>query len=108
MEKREVIYRHSGAVRITHWLNALVLLVLLMSGLQIFNAHPSLYLGLKSTFDDPIMSMDAVEAGDNTKGVTAILGHDFDTTGVFGLGTRCRRRPRRTRLSLVGDAARPS
>ena len=87
MEKREVIYRHSGAVRITHWLNALVLLVLLMSGLQIFNAHPSLYLGLKSTFDDPIMSMDAVEEGDTTKGVTAILGHDFDTTGVFGLGT---------------------
>ena len=41
MEKREVIYRHSGAVRITHWVNALVLLVLLMSGLQIFNAHPS-------------------------------------------------------------------
>jgi len=87
MEKREVIYRHSGAVRITHWLNALVLLVLLMSGLQIFNAHPSLYLGLKSTFDDPIMSMDAVEEGDTTKGVTAILGHAFDTTGVFGLGT---------------------
>ena len=88
MEKREVIYRHSGAVRITHWLNALVLLVLLMSGLQIFNAHPSLYLGLKSTFDDPIMSMDAVEEGDTTKGVTAILGHDFDTTGVFGLDER--------------------
>ena len=87
MEKREVIYRHTGAVRITHWLNALVLLVLLMSGLQIFNAHPSLYLGLKSTFDDPIMSMDAVEEGDTTKGVTAILSHDFDTTGVFGLGT---------------------
>ena len=87
MEKREVIYRHSGAVRITHWLNALVLLVLLMSGLQIFNAHPRLYLGLKSTFDAPIMSMDAVEEGGTTKGVTAILGQDFDTTGVFGLGT---------------------
>ena len=41
----EVIYRHSGMVRVTHWINALVLLVLLMSGLQIFNAHPALYLG---------------------------------------------------------------
>ena len=41
----EVIYRHTATVRITHWVNALVLLVLLMSGLQIFNAHPALYLG---------------------------------------------------------------
>ena len=62
MEKREVIYRHSGAVRITHWVNALVLLVLLMSGLQIFNAHPALYLGAKSNFDDPMIAMRADEA----------------------------------------------
>lgn len=87
MEKREVIYRHSGAVRITHWVNALVLLFLLMSGLQIFNAHPALYLGSKSTFDDPIMAMGAVRVGANDKGVTSILGHNFDTTGVLGLAT---------------------
>ena len=87
MSEREVIYRHSGAVRITHWINALVLLVLLMSGLQIFNAHPGLYIGSKSTFDDPIMAMAAVQEGETAKGVTTILGHSFDTTGVFGLGT---------------------
>ena len=87
MEKREVIYRHSGAVRITHWINALVLLFLLMSGLQIFNAHPALYLGSKSTFDDPVMAMQAVQAGDKAKGITSIFGHSFDTTGVFGLST---------------------
>jgi thiosulfate reductase cytochrome b subunit len=87
MEKREVIYRHSGAVRITHWLNALVLLVLLMSGLQIFNAHPALYIGSKSTFDDPILAMEVVQDGDKAKGITDIFGHSFDTTGVFGLGT---------------------
>ncbi len=87
MEKREVIYRHSGAVRITHWLNALVLLVLLMSGLQIFNAHPALYIGSKSTFDDPILSMEGVQDGDKAKGITNIFGHSFDTTGVFGLAT---------------------
>ncbi len=85
MEKREIIYRHSGAVRITHWLNALVLLVLLMSGLQIFNAHPALYIGSKSTFDDPLLSMTEVDEGDSTKGVTTIFGHDFDTTGVLGV-----------------------
>jgi len=31
-------------VRITHWVNVVALLVLLMSGLQIFNALPVLYL----------------------------------------------------------------
>jgi len=87
MEKNEVIYRHSGAVRITHWINALVLLVLLMSGLQIFNAHPALYIGQKSTFDDPIMAMEAVQEGDKAKGITEIFDHSFDTTGVFGLAT---------------------
>ena len=40
--------RHTLLVRITHWINALCLLVLLMSGLQIFNAHPALYWGKSS------------------------------------------------------------
>jgi Ni,Fe-hydrogenase I cytochrome b subunit len=39
--RTELIYRHALIVRITHWVNALCLLVLLMSGLQIFNAATS-------------------------------------------------------------------
>lgn len=39
------VYRHRWPVRIWHWTNAVVLLVLLMSGLMIFNAHPRLYWG---------------------------------------------------------------
>ena len=85
MEQREVIYRHSGAVRVTHWLNALVLLVLLMSGLQIFNAHPALYLGEKSDFDKPILAMQPMMHDEKVYGVTTLFGWDFDTTGVFGL-----------------------
>lgn len=85
MDRPEVIYRHSGAVRLTHWVNALVLLVLLMSGLQIFNAHPALYLGSKSDFNDPVLAMGAAQQGDSVKGVTMVLGHSFDTTGVFGV-----------------------
>ena len=85
MSEREVIYRHSRAVRITHWINVLVLLVLLMSGLQIFNAHPALYIGPKSDFDDPILAMGAVQTEDGAKGVTTLFGHSFDTNGVFGL-----------------------
>ena len=42
---RQVVYRHRLPTRIWHWLNALVILVMLMSGLMIFNAHPRLYWG---------------------------------------------------------------
>jgi thiosulfate reductase cytochrome b subunit len=84
-KKGEVIYRHAGAVRITHWINALVLLVLLMSGLQIFNAHPALYIGSKSDFDNPILAMQPMMHDDKIYGVTTLFGWQFDTTGVFGL-----------------------
>src|SRR4030042_3113859 len=84
IEKREVVYRHSGAVRVTHWVNVVALLVLLMSGLQIFNAHPALYLGSKSTFDDPVMAMRPMKHGEEVVGVTTIAGWNIDTTGVFG------------------------
>ena len=86
MARPEVIYRHSRAVRITHWVNALVLLVLLMSGLQIFNAHPALYLGEKSDFDKPILAMRPMTHDKQIYGVTTVFGWDFDTTGLFGLG----------------------
>ncbi|MGH6865239.1 MAG: cytochrome b/b6 domain-containing protein [Methyloceanibacter sp.] len=85
MENREFIYRHSGVVRITHWVNALVLLVLLMSGLQIFNAHPALYIGPASDFANPVMSMKAVRVDGEATGVTTLFGKSFDTTGVLGL-----------------------
>jgi len=86
MSDKEIIYRHSRAVRLTHWINALVLLVLLMSGLQIFNAHPALYLGQASDFDKPILAMNAVRTEDGLKGITTLFGREFDTTGTFGLG----------------------
>src|SRR6185503_16208479 len=40
---REIFYRHKALVRLTHWINALCILFLLGSGLNIFNAHPHLY-----------------------------------------------------------------
>ena len=39
------IYRHRLATRIWHWLNLAVILIVFMSGLMIFNAHPRLYWG---------------------------------------------------------------
>jgi thiosulfate reductase cytochrome b subunit len=45
---RYAYYRHSLAVRVLHWINVVALVVLLMSGLQIFNAHPALNWGKSS------------------------------------------------------------
>ena len=43
---RNIVHRHSAATRVLHWINALCVIVLLMSGLQILNAHPRLYWGM--------------------------------------------------------------
>jgi thiosulfate reductase cytochrome b subunit len=84
--RRTYFYRHSVIVRVTHWVNVACVTILLMSGLQIFNAHPALYIGKKSTFEDPVLSMSAVRgASGEPVGVTEILGRRFDTTGLFGL-----------------------
>lgn len=79
-------FRHKTFVRIGHWINALCLTVLLMSGLNIFNAHPALYWGNTSDFDHPLLMI-----GDNgdpsgffTKGITKIGRAQFDTTGILG------------------------
>jgi thiosulfate reductase cytochrome b subunit len=50
------VWRHPLWVRITHWLNVIAVVVLLMTGLNILQAHPHLYWGLKSTFADPWFS----------------------------------------------------
>ena len=85
MSKEEIVRRHSGTVRATHWINVVCLLVLLMSGLQIFNAHPALYFGSASDFENPALAMRAARRGEETIGVTTIGGVQFDTTGLFGL-----------------------
>lgn len=84
MKTKQLVRRHAAVTRITHWVNALALLVLLMSGLQIFNAHPALYWGPKSTFERPWLAIGAVERGGEPVGVTRIAGRSFETTGVLG------------------------
>jgi cytochrome b subunit of formate dehydrogenase len=42
---RRRVYRHRLPVRVMHWINVICLTLLLMSGLNIFNAHPALYWG---------------------------------------------------------------
>jgi len=83
-----MIYRHSIVVRVTHWLNVVCLTVLLMSGLQIFNAHPALYWGNLSDFPHPLLSVSAEQPqGSAKRGVTTVFGYGFDTTGLLGLSS---------------------
>ena len=79
--------RHRWPVRLTHWLNVLSLTILLMSGLMIFNAHPSLDWGRQSYSGRPSFFEigSRVAADGRTVGVTRIFGHTFETTGVLGI-----------------------
>lgn len=88
----EQVYRHRLPVRISHWVNVPFLIILVMSGLQIFNAHPALYWGDRSDRDRSLLSIRPVQTDSGEiNGVTTILGHQFDTTGVLGYSDGMRR-----------------
>lgn len=81
-----LIRRHSLITRLTHWLNAFCICILLMSGLQIFNAHSELYWGRSGQYGDPaIFAIDAVGQGVDMKGQVSIAGMHIPTTGVLGV-----------------------
>jgi thiosulfate reductase cytochrome b subunit len=79
-----LVYRHAAVTRLTHWINVVALTLLLMSGLNIFGAHPALYWGQTSTFAHPWISIAAEDKGSHVVGVTQIGSAKFDTTGVLG------------------------
>jgi Ni/Fe-hydrogenase b-type cytochrome subunit len=79
-------YRHSLVTRLTHWLGALAFIVLVSSGLQIFNAAPYLDASDKS---DPAHRVLAIsggipDGGGDPVGETRIFGWRITTTGVLG------------------------
>jgi len=82
-----LIYRQSIFTRVTHWVWAIALFFLLLSGLQIFNAHPALYIGEESGFgyDNAVLRMQAENTPEGPRGFTTIFGQKFDTTGVLGM-----------------------
>ena len=61
-EHGRLITRQKKTTRITHWLWAICLFFLLFSGLQIFNAHPALYIGRESgfTYENSILELEAI------------------------------------------------
>ena len=85
-----LIHRHSIFTRLTHWVWAIALFFLLLTGLQIFNAHPNLYIGQESGFeyDNAILRIGAENTPEGPRGITTVFGQRFDTTGVLGYSTR--------------------
>ncbi len=80
------VYRHRLPTRLWHWINAAALIVLLMTGLQIFNAHPALYWGQSGhTPETAALHISAKMVGGAQRGITRIGTAEFDTTDVLGL-----------------------
>lgn len=85
--KGPLVYRQSRWTRLTHWLWAISLFFLMLTGLQIFNAHPKLYFGNESGFEyeNAVLDIGAKQVGNDVVGYTKVFGVEFDTTGFLGL-----------------------
>jgi thiosulfate reductase cytochrome b subunit len=86
-QRRVTLHRHPVLVRLTHWVGTLCVGVLIASGLQIFNAHPGLYLGQRSTFARPIFAIVAVQTPAGALAGRVRFGDvlSLPTTGVLGV-----------------------
>lgn len=82
--RKVLVRRHGLVVRLTHWVNALAIVFLLLSGLQIFNAHPALYWGNASDFAHPWLTLGAKFHNGQWSGQTQLGPLHFDTTGLLG------------------------
>lgn len=79
-----LVRRHRLSTRVWHWLNAVTIFVMLMSGLMIFNAHPHLYWGKYGANADPAW----FSIGSTAKqGFVAVGTTRIPSTGVLGLWT---------------------
>jgi thiosulfate reductase cytochrome b subunit len=78
----DLVARHRLATRLWHWVNVVALLVMLMSGLMIFNAHPRLYWGQYGANPDPAW-FEIGSRGD--QGFARVGSLQVSTTGVLGV-----------------------
>ena len=82
------VLRHHWLVRVTHWLNALAIIFLLMTGLNIFGAHPRLYWGDAGSVEQKEriwLETGASPPWSAPTGWLDIAGRRFDTTGFIGV-----------------------
>ena len=81
----ELVPRHSALVRVTHWVNVFCFSLLLMTGAQIFNAHPRLYWGeYGADSDHAWLSVDSLHGTGGWRGVVHVGALSIESTGVLG------------------------
>jgi thiosulfate reductase cytochrome b subunit len=87
MPQGPLVYRQRLITRLAHWVWAVCLFFLMLTGLQIFNANPSLHIGKETGFDydNAILAIGARQDGGSLSGVTRLFGTEFDTTGFLGV-----------------------
>ena len=81
LPERNVVYRHSAVMRITHWLFFIAFLALVSSGLQIFNAAPFLDASDKTDPSHRVLQISTPAQG---VGTVQVFGRSFTTTGWLG------------------------
>ncbi len=100
----DVVKRHRLSTRLWHWINAVTLLVMLMSGLMIFNAHPRLYWGhYGANLDHAWLEIGTNPAGGGMLRIGAVT---IPTTGLLGVWTD--RNGATRHLAFPGWATLPS
>ena len=78
----DLIYRQRRPVRLWHWINALSVIVMLMSGMMIFNAHPQLYWGQYGANNEtPWLAIGSADGA----GFVRVGPATLPTTGVLGI-----------------------
>jgi Ni/Fe-hydrogenase b-type cytochrome subunit len=82
---KPLVYRHNRITRLTHWVNAIALIILFMSGLQIFNAFPHLHWGNKAEPEEALFSISSTNQNGDVRGYTELFGYRIPTTGVLGV-----------------------
>jgi len=81
----ELVRRHRLSTRIWHWINALTVFLMLMSGLMIFNAHPRLYWGqYGANFDQAWLEIGSTA----DSGFLRVGSLRVATTGLLGYRAR--------------------
>jgi thiosulfate reductase cytochrome b subunit len=82
---KQLVPRHSALVRVTHWINVFCFSLLLMTGAQIFNAHPRLYWGQYGADNDHSwLSLDSLQGDAGLRGVVHLGSLTIATTGLLG------------------------
>ena len=78
----DLVYRQRWPVRLWHWSNAFAVIIMLMSGLMIFNAHPRLYWGkYGANHERPWLEI----GSSDDSGFLRLGDLTIPTTGVLGV-----------------------